>query len=123
MYCSFLIIALLHLSFFFFFNDTATTEIYTLSLHDALPILQTVGVAPGFAQPGSDTYRKWHDVLLAYRNGELPERGAIWLTYYPHIMVEWYPHVLTVSTLHPLAVDRTLNVVEFYYPEEIAARS
>src|SRR3712207_8513517 len=27
--------------FFFFFNDTATTEIYTLSLHDALPILRT----------------------------------------------------------------------------------
>src|SRR5256885_14543532 len=27
------------LSSFFFFNDTATTEIYTLSLHDALPIL------------------------------------------------------------------------------------
>src|ERR1022692_5019681 len=26
------------LAFFFFFNDTATTEIYTLSLHDALPI-------------------------------------------------------------------------------------
>src|SRR3712207_9034542 len=25
-------------SYFFFFNDTATTEIYTLSLHDALPI-------------------------------------------------------------------------------------
>src|SRR5258708_38626629 len=28
------------LSSFFFFNDTATTEIYTLSLHDALPILK-----------------------------------------------------------------------------------
>src|SRR5439155_24032980 len=27
-------------SFFFFFNDTAPTEIYTLSLHDALPILK-----------------------------------------------------------------------------------
>src|SRR5437588_1591629 len=27
-----------HLLSFFFFNDTATTEIYTLSLHDALPI-------------------------------------------------------------------------------------
>jgi len=26
---------------FFFFNDTATTEIYTLSLHDALPIFKT----------------------------------------------------------------------------------
>src|SRR2546422_7389020 len=29
--------------FFFFFNDTATTEIYTLSLHDALPILTRKG--------------------------------------------------------------------------------
>src|SRR3712207_8326986 len=29
---------------FFFFNDTATTEIYTLSLHDALPILRGAGL-------------------------------------------------------------------------------
>ena len=28
----------IYMWFFFFFNDTATTEIYTLSLHDALPI-------------------------------------------------------------------------------------
>src|SRR5215208_8213307 len=35
----YLIRFLVHLIlFFFFFNDTATTEIYTLSLHDALPI-------------------------------------------------------------------------------------
>src|SRR3712207_8441639 len=31
-----------NLAFFFFFNDTATTEIYTLSLHDALPILRAL---------------------------------------------------------------------------------
>src|SRR3712207_9373418 len=31
-------VAILYLVLFFFFNDTATTEIYTLSLHDALPI-------------------------------------------------------------------------------------
>src|SRR3712207_9371593 len=30
--------------YFFFFNDTATTEIYTLSLHDALPILRVEDV-------------------------------------------------------------------------------
>src|SRR5258708_13229561 len=30
--------------FFFFFNDTATTEIYTLSLHDALPIFNGTGL-------------------------------------------------------------------------------
>src|SRR2546430_8792416 len=31
---------------FFFFNDTATTEIYTLSLHDALPISPDLAAAP-----------------------------------------------------------------------------
>src|SRR2546425_9469838 len=37
------------LSFFFFFNDTATTEIYTLSLHDALPIYPMGGLTfPSF---------------------------------------------------------------------------
>src|SRR2546428_3292881 len=35
----------LRTSLFFFFNDTATTEIYTLSLHDALPISHHVGIA------------------------------------------------------------------------------
>src|SRR2546429_6768632 len=38
------------ISLFFFFNDTATTEIYTLSLHDALPIY--VGYS-NFSQPQS----------------------------------------------------------------------
>src|SRR5256885_13214618 len=36
--------------FFFFFNDTATTEIYTLSLHDALPI-STLVFTPPMSQP------------------------------------------------------------------------
>src|SRR3712207_8617961 len=37
--------------YFFFFNDTATTEIYTLSLHDALPILCDVDFGHGFWTP------------------------------------------------------------------------
>src|SRR5256885_12256074 len=40
----------MYVIFFFFFNDTATTEIYTLSLHDALPIStvpSTDGSSPG----------------------------------------------------------------------------
>src|SRR2546426_11114661 len=37
------LLCLLYICFFFFFNDTATTEIYTLSLHDALPISCVVG--------------------------------------------------------------------------------
>jgi phenylpropionate dioxygenase-like ring-hydroxylating dioxygenase large terminal subunit len=83
--------------------------------------VQTVGAKNALAKPGSATYRKWHDAVLAFRNGVPPRHGAIWLTYYPNIMVEWYPHVLVVSTLYPKGPQKTLNVVEFYYPEEIAA--
>jgi len=86
--------------------------------------VQTVGTAadltPG-GRPGSPVYERWHQALLAYNQNKKPERGAIWLTYYPHIMVEWYPHVLTISTLHPVSVGETLNMVQFFYPEEIVA--
>ena len=82
--------------------------------------VQTVGINNRLAKPGSRTYERWHKAVLDFYRGEIPRQGAVWLTYYPNIMLEWYPHVLVVSTLYPEAVDRTMNVVEFYYPEEIA---
>src|SRR3712207_9544401 len=39
--------------FFFFFNDTATTEIYTLSLHDALPIYDVAFIKDSIANKSS----------------------------------------------------------------------
>jgi len=83
--------------------------------------VQTVGLATHSGSAGSPIYQRWQDALNAYRKGEPAKYGAIWLTYYPHIMVEWYPHVLTVSTLYPMGLGKTLNMVEFYYPEEIQA--
>src|SRR2546430_17384030 len=47
---------LLSCSLFFFFNDTATTEIYTLSLHDALPICR--GRAHCICVAGADGRRR-----------------------------------------------------------------
>src|SRR5258708_29963097 len=49
-------------SFFFFFNDTATTEIYTLSLHDALPI--------SACQPRSGSRLGWPDRRPCARRSE-----------------------------------------------------
>src|SRR2546426_5620716 len=43
----FLLLSSLLIFLFFFFNDTATTEIYTLSLHDALPISFPFHASPG----------------------------------------------------------------------------
>ena len=83
--------------------------------------VQTVGINNRLGKSGSPVYKRWQEQLMQYRQGAVPDYGAIWLTYYPHIMVEWYPHVLTVSTLHPISPEKTLNMVEFYYPEEIVA--
>ncbi|CAN5152661.1 aromatic ring-hydroxylating dioxygenase subunit alpha [soil metagenome] len=82
--------------------------------------VQTVGLHESLRKPGSAVYAEWHDQCRRWfdQGRSLPDVGAVWLTIYPNIMVEWYPGVLCVSTLHPLSVDRTLNVVEFYYPEE-----
>ena len=81
--------------------------------------MQTVGVAGKLGKAGSDVYRKWHDEVLRFQEGRPLKHGAIWLTLYPNVMVEWYPHVLVVSTLWPEGPQKTRNVVEFYYPEEI----
>jgi choline monooxygenase len=81
--------------------------------------VQTVGVNHGLSRYGSPKYRRWQEQVMKFRNGEPPPYGAIWLTIYPNIMVEWYPHVLIVSTVWPDGADKTRNVVEFYYPEEI----
>lgn len=83
--------------------------------------LQRVGVHNALAQPGSAAYRTWHDRLLDYRGGQAPGFGAIWVTYFPTLMIELYPHVLVMSTLYPKGPQETVNIVEFYYPEEIAA--
>src|SRR5260370_31642104 len=55
--------------FFFFFNDTATTEIYTLSLHDALPI-SGPRRAPTCASPRRPGHRG------PARHGQRPGRGT-----------------------------------------------
>ena len=83
--------------------------------------IQTVGVHKALTRAGSDVYARWQQAVLNYRNGAPPPQGAIWLTYYPTVMVEWYPHVLVVSTLFPQGPQKTINLVEFFYPEEIAA--
>ena len=53
---------------FFFFNDTATTEIYTLSLHDALPILrgEKFGVMPFFCRQRLLDIQGWDEAFIGW---------------------------------------------------------
>lgn len=81
--------------------------------------VQTVGIKNNLRKIGTDVYGKWQEQVLRYHNGKLPKHGAIWLTYYPNIMVEWYPGTLVVSTIVPRGTEACTNIVEFYYLEDI----
>ena len=81
--------------------------------------VQTCGVKQGLAKPGSNIYRRWHEQVMHRDENKTPAHGAIWLTYFPSLMVEWYPHVLVVSSIIPRGPEACTNVVEFYYPEDI----
>src|SRR2546421_9469394 len=60
---------------FFFFNDTATTEIYTLSLHDALPISSGLMRPSKLRFPDSTetTARSWSCTACEIASGRGPE--------------------------------------------------
>src|SRR2546428_13356101 len=93
--------------FFFFFNDTATTEIYTLSLHDALPI---------------SAYKIAHSAIYTERGEILRQRGVVaqapFIEATPafptaHKLMELeqtYPHIvpsgLAALVQHGVPVDR-----------------
>ncbi|MFN6401979.1 MAG: aromatic ring-hydroxylating oxygenase subunit alpha [Planctomycetota bacterium] len=81
--------------------------------------VQTVPIKRGLRRAGSSTYRIWQDQVLEYSKGILPKQGAIWLVYYPNVMIEWYPNTLIVSTVIPRGAGACSNVVEFYFPEDI----
>src|SRR2546422_3214285 len=54
----------------FFFNDTATTEIYTLSLHDALPISPSNRTTPGICCPSPTSTAPWSAAPRSRRSEE-----------------------------------------------------
>jgi phenylpropionate dioxygenase-like ring-hydroxylating dioxygenase large terminal subunit len=50
------------------------------------------------------------------------DRGALWMTIYPNIMIEWYPNMLAVSTVWPSKnLDECLNIIEYHHLDSVAA--
>src|ERR1044071_10492270 len=68
------------MSVFIFFNDTATTEIYTLSLHDALPICFTggVGIADQWTGDALDPDH-WRDTHFRAEGPVVAQMQAVFL--------------------------------------------
>lgn len=82
--------------------------------------LQTVGFHRGLQQPGaSATYQRWHQAVLDHFAGRLPEHAVAWYLHYPNFMIECYPMVTVVSTIYPITATRSVNIVDFFHPQEL----
>src|SRR5438105_10037095 len=71
----------LFFALFFFFNDTATTEIYTLSLHDALPILCKMVSRRRSRSEKSRSYEAEKPLALADRKSTRLNSSHEWISY------------------------------------------
>src|SRR2546430_13455668 len=97
-------------SFFFFFNDTATTEIYTLSLHDALPISFSHSIDDG---QSSQTFTSSNNVLNPFdlalekssSNFDIRHRfviGTVWTPHFYQGESRLFKELLNGFTISPL---------------------
>src|SRR5256884_9591085 len=101
--------------FFFFFNDTATTEIYTLSLHDALPIsrvsLRRLGRVQGLPSAHAGRAPPRGEAGRAGRDAEWAPVGGRLVGVQSHrarVGIPESPHVRGMRRSHPLGALRDL---------------
>src|SRR5260370_37133854 len=87
---------------FFFFNDTATTEIYTLSLHDALPISRSA--SNGIPLFGSGD---WNDGMN--RVGEAGKGESVWLGWFLYTTLQLFAPLAEIHGEAARASTRKLH--------------
>src|SRR6266516_5751616 len=90
-----------HILFFFFFNDTATTEIYTLSLHDALPIRGSILLGYRIRARERAGVTGTAAVLAVARERTVPVLQSV---------------LITAAVLAPLAILGSQAGLEFLHP-------
>src|SRR3989442_2930012 len=106
---------LIHMLFFFFFNDTATTEIYTLSLHDALPIFGSRvqrGVAEIDGHQVGELASGDRAAILGLDTGARSEEHTSELQSRPHLVCRL---LLEKKKNFQMKRKRTLNQLRLHY--------
>src|SRR5205807_5545091 len=107
---------------FFFFNDPSTTEIYTLSLHDALPIYQQHrSIEPKFRQPRTAQDDAAGDVHHVSRRNEITQDRKSTRLNSSHLVISYAVFCLKKKNhLSPLRLCLTINytfdILTLYVP-------
>ena len=116
MVCCLCVLLFLFTCFFFFFNDTATTEIYTLSLHDALPIC-TFLVSNLYDYDESVVIFRSNSIMwLKYQDQLYPELHVVrFLTDFSKL---WVFSLLMYLPIRLIKFD-IIVLRLFYYPQKV----
>jgi phenylpropionate dioxygenase-like ring-hydroxylating dioxygenase large terminal subunit len=104
------------------FVDCAEVAAAGHSTHGQRFSLQAVPPAGDLQRSGSASFERWQSLILQAGGGVPPEFAAVWLLYYPNVMIEWYPFMLTISTYHPITPEQTAIVAEYYFDRHAAAK-
>ncbi|STY28649.1 choline monooxygenase [Legionella wadsworthii] len=81
--------------------------------------IQYVDIQSDLTKFGTDNFKSYQNELLAEAKSNLPRYGAVWMAYYPNIMIEYYPYMIIISTIYPVGVAQCMNIVEFFHPKTI----
>lgn len=81
--------------------------------------VQWAGMTKDIGRVGSPAFQAWHESLIRQFGTNLPRYGALWIYIYPNIMIEWYPHVTIISTIFPLAPQKCVNHMDYFYPRAV----
>ncbi|MBX3427272.1 MAG: aromatic ring-hydroxylating dioxygenase subunit alpha [Pirellulales bacterium] len=82
---------------------------------------ERVGVDWPLAKAGSPAFAEFQRLLVDASRGDKPPYGAVWLAYFPHMLLEWYPYTFVASTYWPLSPQSTLVQAEYYMDRRIVS--
>lgn len=83
---------------------------------------QFVRLKSAFTCFGSKKYELYQEIIKEYWASNLSVQGIMWLALYPNIMIEKYPFALVISSLEPTDANECVNVVEYYFDQEIVKK-
>ena len=80
---------------------------------------ENVGVNWPLVKAGSPTFARFQELLLDASRGHKPPYGAVWLAYFPNMLLEWYPYTFVASTYWPRTARETVVRAEVYMDRRI----
>ncbi len=103
------------------FVDVSTLDVAPETIAGPRFFGELVAVNWPLVKAGTPSFAEYQRLLVEASRGDKPPYGAVWLAYFPHMLLEWYPYTLVASTYWPLSAQSTLVRAEYFMDRRIVA--